>query len=114
MHHLFTILLSSDTRQRCFPKYALPLQDMVAAACATSTAVYMDPGTTVGNLAVWQVVPRPTTNQFFPNGQYNITSPARIARGCNGVLNAVACTAGANVNLDGGALGNTTSGQHKQ
>ena len=65
----------------------------------------MDPGTTVGTLATWQVVPRPTANQYFPNGQYNITVPARIARGCNGVLNAVPCTAGVGVNLDGGNLG---------
>ena len=65
----------------------------------------MDPGTTRGNLGVWNLVPRPTNNQYFPNGQYNITSAARIARSCNGILNAVACTAGNGVNLDGGALG---------
>ena len=81
------------------------VQELVAASCATSTAVYMDPGTTVGTLGVWQVVPRPTTNQYFPNGQYNVTVPARIGRGCNGILNAVPCTAGAAVNLDGGNLG---------
>lgn len=65
----------------------------------------MDPGTGIGTLNVWQVTPRTTNTQLFPNGQYNITSPARVARGCNGVLNGVACTAGVGVNLDGGALG---------
>ncbi len=81
------------------------MQVLVASPCATSTAVYLDPGTTTGNLGVWSVVPRPTTTQYFPNGQYNITNAARITRGCDGILNSVACTAGNAVNLDGGPLG---------
>lgn len=84
----------------------LLMQALVADPCATSAAVYMNPGNTIGALATWQVTARANVpSQLFPNGQYNITSPARIARRCNGVLNAVSCATGNAVNLDGTNLG---------
>lgn len=71
---------------------------MVAGACATSTQVYMDPGTTVGNLAVWSVTPRPTNNALFPNGQYMLNNVGRSATaGCSNSLSDAACSSGTGV-----------------
>lgn len=71
------------------------MQDLVAAACATSAQVYMDPGTTVGNLAVWNVVPRPSTTQLFANGQYMLNNVGRSGTaGCGFSLADAACSSG--------------------
>ena len=73
---------------------------MVAAACATSTRVYMDPGTTVGNLAVWSVTPRPSNNQLFANGQYMLNNVGRTTTtGCANSLSDAACSSGTGVSM---------------
>lgn len=57
----------------------------------------MDPGTTVGNLGVWQVTLRPT-QQLFANGQYAINNVGRAATaGCANQLADAACNQGAGV-----------------
>ena len=82
------------------------LQVLVAASCTTSTAVYMDPGTAVGTLGVWQVVPRPAIPQLFPNGQYSINNVGRAASaGCTQTLVDATCANGNGVSM--GTSGHT-------
>lgn len=60
----------------------------------------MDPGTAVGNLGVWSVVPRPAIPVLFPNGQYSINNVGRAATtGCSQTLVDAPCANGNTVGM---------------
>ena len=77
------------------------MQSLIAASCSTGPAAFMGDAAIAGPLAGWAVAEIAPAMQYFPNGQYNITLPARASRNCNSVLSAQACSAGNGANFDG-------------